>query len=270
MKAVVTGTLQGGGAAFAPTHWSVVLRSAESRAPEGGRVALEELCRVYWPPLYTFVRRRGHGPADAQDLVQGFFVHLLETRAYARVDPSKGTFRSFLLASLKHFLADARDREQTLKRGGGRQFIPLEEGWAEAEAAALAEPATDGGGDGVGAFEEDRRFEQRWAFTLLDAALKRVRADYAAEDKAPLFEALKPFVTGGPTAAPDQAVVAAHLGVPAVTLRSHVHRLRQRYRAALRAEIAHTVAHPALVDEELRHLRDVLTVTPAPQPSFTG
>lgn len=270
---MIPGTLQGGGAAFAPTHWSVVLRSAESQAPEGARAALEQLCRVYWPPLYTFVRRRGHGPADAQDLVQGFFVHLLESRAYARVDPSKGTFRSFLLASLKYFLADARDREQTLKRGGGRQFVSLEEGLAEAEevAAALVEglaaTASNRGGDAdTPPSDEDRRFEQRWAFTLLDVAVKQVRADYATDGKTPLFEALKPFVAGGPTAPPDHALVAAQLGIPTVTLRSHIHRLRQRFRAALRAEVAHTVADPALVDEELRHLRDVLIAAATPMP----
>ncbi len=256
----IPGTLGGGGAAFAPTHWSVVLRSAESTSPEAARRALEELCRAYWPPLYSFVRRRGYNSADAQDLVQGFFAYLLESKAYARADPAKGRFRSFLLGSLKHYLADARDREGRLKRGGDREFVPLDEKLVEDEAAATTAAA----GEGI---DEDRLFEQRWAFALVTAALKRLQTTYAAEDKTPLFEALRPFIAGGSAPPPDHAELAARLDVSATTLRSHINRLRGRYRGALRDEIARTVSDPAEVDEELRQLRQILTTTPTSTPT---
>lgn len=231
-----------------------MLRSAESTSPEAARRALEELCRNYWPPLYSFVRRRGYSPADAQDLVQGFFAYLLESKAYARADPAKGRFRSFLLGSLKHYLADARDREGRLKRGGDREFVPLDEKLIEDEVAATTAAA----GEGI---DEDRLFEQRWAFALVAAALKRLEASYATENKATVFAALRPFIAGGSAPLPDHAELAVRLDVSPTTLRSHIHRLRQRYRVALRDEIARTVGDPAGVDEELLQLRKILTTT---------
>ena len=215
-----------------------------------------ELYQAYWPPLYSFVRRRGHGPADAQDLVQGFFVHLLEREAFARADPEKGKFRSFLLGALQRFLADAHDRARALKRGGGRPFVSWEEGRAEAEAQALAGWTHAAGNGG----NEDQLFEQRWAAALVVGALARLRAEPAGTDDGPaaLFEALLPFVTGRPPL-PDQAELAARFHLPPATLRSHVHRLRQRFRQALRDEVARTVSTRAQVDEELQHLRRVLT-----------
>lgn len=234
----------------------MVLLAAESQSPEAAREALARLYQAYWPPLYSFVRRRGHGPADAQDLVQGFFVHLLEKKTLARADLDKGKFRSFLLGSLQHYLANEREHAHALKRGGGQSLVTLDEENLEAEGAALAV-----GSSAVtpGAGEEDRVFEQRWAATLVGHALAQLRTTPPAEDdQAPFFDALLPFVTGVPPI-PDQAELATRFDLPAVTVRSHVHRLRQRFRLALRDEIARTLSTRAQIDEELRHLRRVLT-----------
>jgi RNA polymerase sigma-70 factor (ECF subfamily) len=245
------GTLETGGMPFGPTHWTLVFLSAkngpgaEIRSDE----ALASLCRTYWPPLYTFVRRRGYGAADAQDLTQDFFIHLLETDALAKVDPNRGRFRTFLLAALKNFLANAHERRMALKRGGAFEFLPLDNVVAETEAAVHL------GGDTAG--EEDRQFEARWATALVNRALERLRAEMAAEGKERLYDELQVFVTGaGPL--PDQAATAARLGIPFATLRTHIRRLRERYRHVLRAEVARTVATAAEVDDELRHLCTVL------------
>ncbi len=247
----VPGTLHDGGAAFAATHWTLVLASARSHAaPREAAAALAELCQTYWPPLYAFVRRRGFNPADAQDLTQGFFAHLLEHKAFAATDPAQGKFRSFLLAALKNFLADAWDRSQTLKRGGGLAFLPLDENSAEAAAydpGALPE------------LSAERLFEVRWARALVARALEVLGARMAANPKkARVFACLKPFLTGG-AALPTYDEAAAALGVPVATVKTHVHRLRQDYRAILREEVARTVPAAGDVDEELRHLRAVLT-----------
>ncbi len=236
---------------FAPTHWTVVFLSAKngSDAQSGSDDALASLCRTYWPPLYTFVRRRGYGPADAQDLTQDFFIHLLETDALARVDPKRGRFRTFLLAALKNFLANAHERRSALKRGGAFEFLPLDSVLAETEAAVQSE--------GESAGEEDRQFEERWARALVARALLQLRAAMAAEGKERLYDELQVFVTGA-GALPDQSDTAARLGVPFATLRTHIRRLRERYRDILRAEVARTVATPAEVDDELRHLCTVL------------
>ena len=238
---------------FAPTHWTVVFLSAKHASPQGAPQpddALASLCRTYWPPLYTFVRRRGYGPADAQDLTQDFFIHLLETDALAKVDPARGRFRTFLLAALKNFLANAHERRTALKRGGAVEFLPLDDVLTETEAAVQA--------DGDIAGEEDRQFEERWATALVARALGQLRAEMAAEGKERLHDELQVFVTGaGPL--PDQADTAARLGIPFATLRTHVRRLRERYRDVLRGEVARTVATPAEVDDELRHLCAVLT-----------
>lgn len=252
----IPGTLQGGGAPFLTTHWSVVQRSAQhGHSPDVARAALTQLCQDYWPPLYTFVRRRGYAPSDAQDLVQGFFVHLLRSNACAAADRTRGKFRTFLLSSLKHFLADAHDHAVRLKRGGGGQLLPLDETLAQAEAGAVAlphEPAAQA------ETHEDQLFEQRWAAALVRRALERLGEGYAAEGKLPVFETLRPFIAGGSVLPPKHEQAAARLGVPDATLRSHLRRLRTRYRDALRAEIARTVARAAEIDEELRHLCDVL------------
>lgn len=255
----VPGTLQAGGAAFASTHWSLVQRCGEDGSrdvPGRSRTALEALCRAYWPPLYAFVRRRGHAAAEAQDLVQGFFAHLLASRAYERADPARGKFRTFLLGALKNFLANAHDHDRALKRGGDRSFVPLEENFVEAEAAVLATE------DGAGPGGPDDVFEQRWAAALLTHAWATLRAEADAGGRGELLDALRPYVAGGTAPPPPQEEMAALLGMPHATFRTHVRRLRERFRQALRAEVARTLPAGGDVDEELRHLRRALTGDP--------
>jgi RNA polymerase sigma factor (sigma-70 family) len=240
------------GDSFAPTHWSVVLAAGESQAaPEIARAALAQLCKTYWAPLYSFVRGRGYSVHDAQDLTQDFFAFLIERKIYTRVDRQKGKFRSFLLASLKNFLADAYDREQTLKRGGARDFLPLKEQPVE-EAESLFQTHSD-------AIGEDRIFERSWAEALVAAGLQRLSADYKTEGKEKLFQELKIFLTGGAEPLPHYADLAERLGTIESTLRSQITRLRARYREALRAEVRRTVETEAEVDGELRELLRVLT-----------
>jgi RNA polymerase sigma-70 factor (ECF subfamily) len=249
------GTIHGENGPFAPTQWSVVLAAGESQAdPEGARTALAQLCQTYWTPLYTFVRSRGSSPHDAQDLTQSFFAYLIERKIYARADRQKGKFRSFLLASLKNFLSDTRDREQALKRGGGREVLPLNEAQA-LEAESLFQ--THGGSGEEN--DADRMFERSWAERLVNAGLERLEEDYRREGKTKLFEDLQIFLTAGAEPLPTYDQLAARLDISASTLRSHVTRLRARYREALRAEVRRTVATESEVDEELRELLRVLT-----------
>ena len=251
------GTLQAGGAAFPPTRWSMVADCAYGSevAPGAGQAALVELCRDYWPPLYSFARRRGHSPHDAQDLVQGFFAFLIESRGYARTDRDKGKFRSFLLASLKHYMADAWDHERRLKRGGGQPMLCLDEELDAAEAHHAREHAATSHLP----LDEERLFERRWATELVARALAHLESEFPANSaKARVFHVLKPYLTGG-SGLPGQDAVAGELGVPLTTLRSYLSRLRTRYRDLLRAEVSRTVAREEDVDDELRHLCHVLT-----------
>ena len=242
---------------FAPTHWSVVLAAGESQAePQIAQTALAQLCQTYWAPLYTFVRSRGYSVHDAQDLTQGFFAYLIEHKIYARADRQKGKFRSFLLASLKNFLADSRDREHALKRGGGRDFLPLHEEQAE-EAESLFQMH----GGGSHATVEDRVFERIWAETLVAGGLEALAANYRIEGKEKLFKDLRIFLTGSSDPLPSYANLAVRLGTTESTLRSHVTRLRARYREALRTEVRRTVNTEAEVDGELRELLRVLTAS---------
>jgi RNA polymerase sigma factor (sigma-70 family) len=248
-------TIHGGNDPFAPTQWSVILAAGQSQAnPGAAQTALAQLCQTYWAPLYTFVRSRGSTPHDAQDLTQSFFAYLIERKIYTRADRQKGKFRSFLLASLKNFLSDTRDREQALKRGGGHEFLPLNEEQA-AEAESLFQ--THGGSDEGNA--DDRMFERSWAEMLVNAGLERLKEAYGHEGNAELFEDLKIFLTAGPEPLPTYDQLAARLKIPASTLRSHVTRLRAHYREALRAEVRRTVATESEVDAELRELLRVLT-----------
>ena len=219
------GTLQAGGALFASTHWSVVVEAGDARSQVAGQ-ALADLCRSYWPPVYTFVRRRGHPAADAQDLTQAFFAFVLEKRVYARADPNRGRFRTFLLAALKHFLADAHAQTQALKRGGGDEFLPLSEELLATESAAFIAPESSCGTPAPGG--EDGLFEERWAAALVGRALEALAAAYAAEGRAALFASLRPFLGGGAAPVPDQEALAARLSLPVNTLRTHIYRLRQK------------------------------------------
>jgi len=244
---------------FAPTQWSVILAAGKSQTnPEASRAALAQLCETYWPPLYTFLRARGHSKHDAQDLTQDFFAYLIERKIYARANREKGKFRSFLLASLKNFLSDARDREQTLKRGGGHHFVPLHENQTEAVESLLETHHASG----QGAIGEDRLFERSWAATLVATTLDRVAAAYKAEGKENVFKELRTFLTIGAAPLPTYAQLAVRLGTAESTLRSHVTRLRARYREVLRAEVRRTVNTEAEVDAELRQLLRVLSNAP--------
>jgi RNA polymerase sigma factor (sigma-70 family) len=237
---------------FPSTHWSVVLEAGRSQPePEIAQAALTELCQTYWAPLYSFVRSRGYTVHDAQDLTQSFFAYLLEHKIYARVDRQKGKFRSFLLACLKNFLAHAAARERALERGGGQDFLPLHEEQAK-EAESLFQTHST-------ASSEDRLFDRSWAEALLAAGLERLSADYKGESKEKLFNELRIFVAGGADPPPTYAELADRLGIAESTLRSHVTRLRARYREALRAEVRRTVHTETQVDEELQELLHVLT-----------
>jgi RNA polymerase sigma factor (sigma-70 family) len=246
------GTTRGQSDPFAPTHWSVILAAGGNQdTSDIAAAALTQLCETYWPPLYSFVRSRGYTVHDAQDLTQSFFAYLIEHKIYARADRQKGRFRSFLLASLKNFLADASDRERTLKRGGGQSFLPLHDEQAkEAESLFQTHSATS---------SEDRIFDRSWADALVAAGLERLAAIYRSEGKEKLFEELKIYLTGSSDPLPAYEELAARLGLVASTLRSHVTRLRARYRDALRTEVRRTVENEAEVDEELHELLRVLT-----------
>jgi RNA polymerase sigma factor (sigma-70 family) len=237
---------------FPSTQWSVVLASGRSEAePEVAQAALAELCQTYWAPLYSFVRSRGYTVHDAEDLTQSFFGYLIEHEIYARVDRQKGRFRSFLLASIKNFLAHASDRERTLKRGGGQNFLPLHEEQIEnAESLFQTHSWTS---------SEDRVFERSWAAALVTAGLERLTADYKGESKEKLFKELRVFLGGGAGPPPPYAELAVRLGMSESTLRTHVTRLRARYREALHAEVRRTVETEAQAREELHLLLRVLT-----------
>ncbi len=227
---------------FATTHWSVVLTAGRRSSPQA-QGALEELCQVYWYPLYVYVRRRGHSKEDAEDLTQGFFARLLEKNYLERVDCEKGRFRAFLLAALKHYLFNERDRAMRLKRGGGVQPLSLD--WQEAEHRYQVEPSDQ--------FSPDKLYDRAWAMTLLEKVIDRLRDECAADDKAALFEKLKPFLMFGKGAIPYPEA-AADLGLSEGTVRVTVHRLRRRYREMLREEIAQTLSDPAAIEEELQAL----------------
>jgi len=233
---------------FRSTRWSVVLLSAQSKTSES-QAALAALCGLYWYPLYSFVRRRGYNPEDAQDLTQGFFLHLLGHKMLSQVDPLKGKFRSFLLASIQNYLSKETDRARCLKRGGKAEFVPLNAD--NVEDRYRLEP-TD-------FLTAEKIFDARWALTLLDEAMSLLCAEYAAEGKMETLEALKPFLQPIDSATlPSYEHVADQLGVSVGTVKMLIHRLRKRYTALLRAEVARTVSDPGEVDEEIRALCDAL------------
>jgi RNA polymerase sigma factor (sigma-70 family) len=243
----IPGTLQEGGARFETTHWTVVRQSFKSDASVSAQEALAEFCESYWPPLYTFVRRRGYSPSDAQDLVQGFFEHLLSHNTLSRADRDKGRLRTFLLGSLQNFLANEYDRTQALKRGGTSHIVSMSDRVAAEEAALVT----------MSQLDETGCYDQAWVATLVSRAWERLEREYLAEGKPILLQELKPFLFGG-TVLPDQEEIAARLNVPFATLRTLLRRLRQRYRESLREEVARTVAAPSQVDGELRYLQRLL------------
>jgi RNA polymerase sigma-70 factor (ECF subfamily) len=232
---------QKGAVPFTTTHWTVVL-DAQSESP-AAQEALEKLCRIYWRPIYNFVQRQGIGPEEAEDITQAFFADLLEHRSLTAVRKEKGRFRSYLLGALKHFLADERRRAVAIKRGKGQRLIPFEE--LSAGERIEMEPA-----DPVTA---EQIYERRWASILLERVLNLLKNEYGAAGNTALFNSLKQLLPDEP-GAPSQASVAAQLDMTENALRQAFHRFRQRYQLLLREEIAHTVATPGDVEDELRHL----------------
>ncbi|HEX8294986.1 MAG TPA: sigma-70 family RNA polymerase sigma factor [Chthoniobacteraceae bacterium] len=232
----------GSGGAFAQTRWTQVLAAADREHPET-QEALAALCRTYWPPLYSYVRRRGHSQADAEDLTQGFFARLLRLDSLGQVRRERGRFRSFLLASLRHYLADESDRQRAAKRGSG---LVVSINAEEAETGYQREAADP-------AAAPDAAFDRAWALTLLQTVATRLEQDYAAAGQSALFQALSFSLTGSRSEIP-YAELAAQLQISGPAVRVAVHRLRARYRQLLREEIAQTVATPEEVDDELREL----------------
>ncbi len=236
-----------GAATFATTHWSVVLATGEAESPLA-QAALEELCHAYWYPLYVFLRRDGHSAEDAQDVVQGFFLYLLQRDILQTARPERGRFRSFLLGTLKHFLADEKKKVQARKRGGGQRFISWD--LAQAEHRFLMEP--------VDKASADRLFEYRWALTILDRALDHLRAECDSDARTRVFEHLKAFVTGEKGAL-SYTDAAAELGLSLSAVKSAIFRLRRRYHELVREEVAQTVGDPREVEDELRYMLKVFS-----------
>ena len=224
------------------------MRARETESAESAREALSGFCEAYWPPLYSFLRHRGYPSADAQDLVQGFFAHLLEQDTLTRADRQKGRLRTFLLGSLQNFLFNEYERARALKRGGGRQIVSIDEHLPEAEAAMFATSHLSDAGC----------YDFVWASNIVTRAWQSLQNAFVAEGKAEWLEELRPFVAGGSVTPPNQEEAAARLGVPIATLRTWLSRLRQRYRESLRMEVASTVSDPADVDQELHHLYQIL------------
>jgi RNA polymerase sigma-70 factor (ECF subfamily) len=231
---------------FATTSWTQVLAAREAPSSES-RQALEGLCKAYWYPLYAFVRRQGHGPEESRDLTQAYFAQLLEKGYLEDYDPSLGRFRVFLKASVKNFLSKERDKAHALKRGGCSQFVSLNAD--EVEGRYRYEP--------VDRLTPEEIFERRWALTLLEHVLGRLRKEFEDEGRSEEFDKLKGYLTGEEIKVPYREVAAA-LGSTETAVRTSVHRLRQRFGKVLRQEIAETVAAPNDVEDEMRHLLRVI------------
>jgi RNA polymerase sigma-70 factor (ECF subfamily) len=232
---------------FATTHWSVVLEAGDGSSPQA-EAALTRLCHTYWLPVYAFVRKRGHSPEHAQDLTQAFFANFLEKQHVTKANRERGRFRSFLMTSVENFLRNENDRAQAQKRGGGRQLISLDE--QDAETRYLCEPTTES--------DPAKAFEQRWAATLLEMVLKHLQAEFGETGRGDLFEALQAHLWGDSDSTPYPEL-AERFGLTLANVKITAHRLRQRYRELLREEIAHTVALPSQIDDEIRHLMQVVS-----------
>lgn len=228
---------------FATTRWSLVLAAGEQRSSGEAREALATLCEAYWYPLYAFLRGRGHSPPDAEDLTQAFFATLVEKQVLRRADPSRGRFRSFLLKCLQNFSANVNVKNMARKRGGDVSTLSLD--FALAEDRFCEEPATNE--------TPERSFDRRWALTVLDAALARLRADAFQGTKGEQFEALVPYLSGE-NSGRSYSETATILGMSEGAVKVAVHRLRRRFREIVRQQIQQTVSSPAEVDDELRHL----------------
>jgi RNA polymerase sigma-70 factor (ECF subfamily) len=247
MRAHAQDPVEAARASFATTHWSVVLSASERASPEAAE-ALEKLCRAYWPPLYAFLRRQGQSAHDAKDIVQGFFERFLAKDYLREVSPDKGRFRSFLLVSLRHYTANLRRDARTERRGGSLIHMDIDEPGVIARCEA--------------ALQTDHRpevvFDRVWAETLMDTAARQLRDDYFKDGKAKYYETIRVWLASEPHPGEYAAVAQSHdMSEGAVAVA--VHRLRQRFRHLIRAQVAHTVQSPAEVEDEMRYLLEVLT-----------
>jgi RNA polymerase sigma factor (sigma-70 family) len=232
---------------FFTTHWSVVLAAGDQDSAEA-QPALARLCRSYWFPIYAFIRKRGHSPEEAQDLTQQFFATFLEKNYVARAARERGRFRTFLMSSVQNFLHNERDRAQAQKRGGGKTWLSLDQ--TGAEDRYQIEPVEES--------DPAKAFEQRWAATLLENILVRLRSEYVQSDRGELFEALQAHLWGEADSIPYSSLAEQH-DLSVSNIKVIAHRLRERYREILREEIAQTVAQPAEVDDEIRYLMRVVS-----------
>lgn len=243
----------GGGRHFETTRWTLVTAAGKRNTPEARR-ALSDLCRLYWYPVYAFVRRRGYGAEDALDLAQGFFTRLIDKNDLAAADRTRGRFRAWLLTAVKHYLANEWDKATAEKRGGGRAVFSFDIDSDDAERRYRREPAHQ--------VTPERVYDRRWALTLLEQALATLEAESGAEGKKELFEALKPTLTADGRDGRDESYMdlAARLGTSEGAMKVAAHRLRRRYRDLLRGQIAETVEREEDVDEEIRDLFAALAV----------
>lgn len=235
-----------GGAGFHTTHWTLVLAAGREECPQATE-ALEQLCRTYWYPLYAYVRRRGHDRHAAEDLTQSFFARLLEKKHLSQISREGGLFRSYLLTALNHFLANEKARAQAQKRGGDQIHFSIDHREADSRYALELEDART----------PESLFERRWALTLLDQVLARLREEHADPERSRVFDRLQIYLSGDKNLIPH-VTVAASLGISESAVKVAVHRLRKRYGALLRQEIARTVSTPEDIAAEIRHLQAVL------------
>jgi RNA polymerase sigma-70 factor (ECF subfamily) len=241
----IGGDAQHSGVAFTTTHWSAVLE-AQGESP-AAQEALEKLCRTYWRPIYSFVRRHGAGTEDAEDLTQGFFALLLERKDLNTVRKEKGRLRSYLLTSVKHFLADESRHAMAAKRGKGQRLIPLDE---IRERERIDVERSD-------RLTADQIYERRWAFTVLEQVMARLRDEYRSAGSLRFFDQMKKMLLDEP-GRPSQADVASEFDMTENAVKQAFYRFRQRYQTLLREEISHTTAMPSDVEDELRHLISVV------------
>ena len=233
---------------FATTRWSLILSAASSESGEQKtRNALDELCRTYWRPVFSFVCRRGYSMEDAQDLTQDFFVKILERNWLQHADPNRGRFRSLLLKSLENFLINVAEGTHTHKRGGDVEFISWDDWMAEAPSHLSISPHA------LESMPPERLFDLRWAVTVVEHALQRLREECERKGRRRLFHALSSHLTAERDEV-SYANLSAALGIAESAVRKQLHTMRQRYRSLLRDEVAHTVADPADVEDEIRHL----------------
>ena len=247
MSATVSESGAGEPRQFATTRWSLILSASSEGGEQKARAALEELCRTYWRPIFSFVCRRGYSMEDAQDITQDFFVMILEPGWLQHADPNRGRFRSLLLKSLQNFLINAAEKKRTRKRGGEVEFISWDDWMAEAP-SQLSISA-----DALDILPPERLFDLRWAVTVVEHALRRLREECEAKGRRRLFQTLSGYLTTERDEV-SYANLSTALGIAESAVRKQLHNMRQRYRSLLRDEVAHTVADPADVEDEIRHL----------------